>query len=65
MVDISSGGEELARLETFFQGEKLVEPLIIKVPTGFALPVRFILMTPVAEMARDCGDLVFTIGIFF
>jgi len=64
MVDISSGDEEIARLETFFQGERLVEPLIIKVPAGFALPVRFTLDTPIAEMAGVGGDLVFTRDIY-
>jgi hypothetical protein len=64
MVDISSGDEEIAKLETFFQGQRLVEPLIIKIPAGFALPVRITLDTPIARMAGDCGDLVFTRDIY-
>ncbi len=64
VFDISGNAPDLSVLESFSKGEKLEEPVIIKLPQGFSLPVRIAVNTPLAIMESNCSHLVFQQDLF-
>ena len=58
-IDITGDYDETALLDQLARGTIMKEPLVVKVPAGFPLPVAFKLKSPLAEMNSDCSTLHF------
>lgn len=64
IIDITSGYDETSLLETLADRKQLREPLVMKVPAGFPLPVAIRIKTPIAEMNSHCSTLHFRKDVF-
>jgi hypothetical protein len=64
VLDISGDAQDLQVFESLSKGEKLEEPVIVKVPKGFSLPVRIAVNTPLAIMESNCSHLAFQQDLF-
>ena len=64
VFDISGDAPDLGVFESLSKGEKLEEPVIIKLPQGFSLPVRIAVNTPLATMESNCSHLEFQQDLF-
>ena len=64
VLDISGDAPDLRVFESLSKEEELKEPVIIKVPQGFSLPVRIAVNTPLAIMESNCSHLVFQQDLF-
>jgi hypothetical protein len=64
VLDISGDAPDLRVFESLLQGERLKEPVIIKIPKGFSLPVHIAVNTPLAVMESNCSHLIFRQDLF-
>lgn len=65
-VDLSSLEEEhdLSILVEMAKGKPLKEPVVMKLPKGFRLPVHLTLNSPLAQLDSECGTLIFSQDFF-
>ena len=64
ILDMSGDAPDMRVFESLSKGEELREPVIVKVPKGFALPVHIAVNTPLAVMESNCSKLVFQQDLF-
>ena len=55
---------DLSVLAEMAEGKPLKEPVVMKLPKGFELPVQVILKTPLVKMDSKCGTMVFSQDLF-
>ena len=51
-------------IEKYLSGQEHKDPLILKVPNGYALPIHLNIDTPLAKLDSDAGSLQFTKDVF-
>ena len=65
-IDLSTIDEQqdLSILTQMVEGKPLEEPVVMKLPQGFRLPVQLTLKSPLAELNSSCGTMVFSQDLF-
>ena len=65
-IDLSAVNEQqdLSILMEIAEGKPIKEPLVMKLPKGYRLPVHMTVNTPLAKMDSKCGTLVFSQDLF-
>ncbi len=63
IYDISAA-PDAQLIDKYLDEQKHKDPFIIKIPKGYALPVRLEIDTPLAKLDSDAGDLQFTQDLY-
>ncbi len=63
-IDVAQLDKQGDSLEALTAPDELKEPLIIKIPAGFALPLEINIATPLATMASNDNKLIFSKDLY-